>query len=124
MQGSRYGATVRMGFSQVPVLSRPKRHFSVTPEEFDRFLCWLDADRDQAGVQYEVIRHKLIDYFRWHKCAVPEEAADITIDRVVHRVAEGTEIYAAKPHSYFYGTASYVLRELAQLPRSEPLPDD
>jgi DNA-directed RNA polymerase specialized sigma24 family protein len=59
---------------------------------FDKFLNLLDADREQAGVKYESLRQRLLKFFEWRNCEMPEELADIVFDRIVKKIAEGEEI--------------------------------
>lgn len=59
---------------------------------FDTFLALLDADREQAGAKYESLRLRLIKFFEWRNCEMPEELTDITFDRVLRKISEGEEI--------------------------------
>lgn len=78
---------------------------------FERLLGVLDSDRERAGERYETIRRKLLKFFEWRGCLRPDELADETIDRVARRLAEGEQIRAEDPASYFHGVAQNVLRE-------------
>jgi DNA-directed RNA polymerase specialized sigma24 family protein len=89
----------------------PKREWVLTPEAFDRLLAWLDADRERAGEEYEQIRQRLMRFFKWRGCALPEEYTDITIDRVIKRINEGVDLRVADPYLYFHGVALKVLKE-------------
>ncbi|HST20122.1 MAG TPA: sigma-70 family RNA polymerase sigma factor [Blastocatellia bacterium] len=80
-------------------------------ENFDRFLTWLDPDRDKAGVKYENIRRKLVRIFIYNRCADVEELTDITIDRVIRKAPEIVESYVGDPALYFYGVARNVVME-------------
>jgi DNA-directed RNA polymerase specialized sigma24 family protein len=88
-----------------------KKDWTPTPEAFDKLLGWLSEDREQAGVEYEKIRQKLIKLFKWRNCLPEEDYADITINRVTRRVFEGSEVPQEKPYLYFHGTALNVIRE-------------
>lgn len=83
----------------------------ITQAAFDRLLFELDPDREQAGLKYEAIRHKLTNLFRWRGCVNPDEYVDMTIDRVTRKFQEGAEIHARDPYLYFHGVALNVLRE-------------
>lgn len=83
----------------------------MTPEAFDLMLTQLDADREQAGEKYELIRQKLTKFFQWRGCPSPEDYTDRTIDRVALRLWEGAEVTARDPYLFFHGTAINVLRE-------------
>ena len=80
----------------------------LTPEAFDGFLTWLDADREQAAQKYEAIRRRLIVFFEARRCACAEELADQTINRVVQRVPVFDGKYTGDPVPYFYRVAHYV----------------
>ena len=49
-------------------------------EMFDRFLFWLDPNREEAAIKYEAIRRKLIKIFTCRGCIDAEDLADVTID--------------------------------------------
>jgi RNA polymerase sigma factor (sigma-70 family) len=83
----------------------------LTREGLDTLLAALDADRERAGEKYQAIRRRLVKFFEWRRCPSPEDFADETIDRVGRRVAQGEQIQASDPGSYFYGVARNVLRE-------------
>lgn len=84
---------------------------SITKEEFDRLLAWLDPDAERAGARYEVIRRGLIDMFIYRGCATPEDLADETINRVAHKLGEIVETYEGDPKLYFYGVAKRLFYE-------------
>src|SRR5437667_247442 len=65
------------------MLEPVSKKWSLTQSAFDKFLACLDQDRDGAGLRYELIRSKLINYFDWRDCPSPEDHADETINRVV-----------------------------------------
>jgi DNA-directed RNA polymerase specialized sigma24 family protein len=79
--------------------------------DFDRFLKWLDPDREQAGIKYKEIHRRLIKLFIGRGCIVPEELADETITRVIKKVAEIADNYVGEPIAYFYGVARNVYLE-------------
>jgi len=88
-------------------------------EEFDRLLSWLDPDRERAGLIYEKIRWRLIVILASRGCALAEELADETIDRVSRRVADIQDTYAGDPAIYFLGVMNNVHHEYLKRP---PLP--
>lgn len=83
----------------------------MTPEAFEALLALLDSDRERAGQRYELIRRKLIRLFEWRGCAIPEDLADETIDRVSRRLFEGIELRSNDPLGYFFGVAHLVYKE-------------
>jgi DNA-directed RNA polymerase specialized sigma24 family protein len=112
-----------------------KKGWDITRESFDRLLAELHPDSERAGEQYEKIRQKLIKMFQWRGCALAEECADETFNRVAQKISEGTRLWTDDPYSYFHGVALNVLREywrspeqttnsLAELMPSQTLPAD
>ena len=95
----------------------------LSQRSFDALLAWLDPDRDRAGEKYELIRCKLIKLFERRDCLVPEELADITIDRVTRRLGEGLDIHTHDPYLFFHGVAVRVLHEYRERPASVPIRD-
>src|SRR5687767_7930790 len=96
----------------------PARRTTRTLEqaELDRLLVWLDSDRERAGERYEQIRWRLITIFAARNCAVPEELADETIDRVARRVADIETNYTGDKALYFFGVANNVHHEYLKRP--------
>jgi len=78
---------------------------------FEVFLSWLNPDREQAGVKYELIRQRLIRVFCCRGCEIPEDLADETINRVIHRIHECSAGYKGDPALYFLGVARKVWLE-------------
>ena len=84
---------------------------ALSADGFERFLSLLGSEREAAGEKYEIVRLKLVKYFELRMCAAPDELADVTIDRVARRLAEGEEIKASEPMRYVYGVARNVFLE-------------
>ena len=96
---------------------------SLTQESLDSLLSWLDEDRERAGYAYEKIRTRLIRIFACRGCAVPEELADETINRVARKVKEVAEGYTGDPAFYFYAVARKVHLEYSKArPPALPVP--
>lgn len=98
-----------------------------TPEDFERFLTWLDPDREKAGEKYAAIQPKLTRYFLCRGCGVEaEQLADETITRVVRKVPEIADNYVGEPLPYFLGVARNVfseyLKKLTLIRSSQPPP--
>lgn len=82
-------------------------------DALEALLNWLSADNDQAGLIYERLRRKLVEFFArrgaptlfWH------ELADETLDRIGRKLAEGETIHNPEPTAYAFGVARYVLSE-------------
>jgi RNA polymerase sigma factor (sigma-70 family) len=87
------------------------KDWTLTKDQFDKLLAWLDADRNRAGEKYEDIRHSLIKIFGWRGCHHTEELADETINRVMQKMDDILGTYQGDPELYFYGVARMVLFE-------------
>ncbi|HSB10806.1 MAG TPA: hypothetical protein VLM38_15060 [Blastocatellia bacterium] len=85
-----------------------RKQWDINQDAFDRFLVWLDPDRDQAGAKYEEIRRRLIKIFACRGCSTGEELADETINRVIRRMQDIADSYSGDPALYFYGVARNV----------------
>lgn len=88
-----------------------KTDLTLTNEQFQKLLAWLDTDPERAGVKYEAIRRRLIAIFLNRGCHVPEELADETINRVARKGCELMEGYQGDPARYFYGVAKKIFSE-------------
>ena len=99
----------------------PDNH-SITAENFQILLSWLDGNVDTAGEKYERIRRRLIQMFIGRGCFEAELLADRTIDRVTSKIPHIGPTFVGEPTNYFYGVANKVhlewLRE--QKPAREP----
>jgi DNA-directed RNA polymerase specialized sigma24 family protein len=89
--------------------SRTRTKWSLTPDAFEKLLDALSKDREEAGVQYELVRRKLVRFFEWRDIEPPDYYADETMNRVARRIAEAQVI--ENIHSYFYGVARMVYME-------------
>ena len=102
-----------------------RKKWNLTAEAFDKFLSWLDPDREQAGLKYESIRHNLVVIFKARGCVLAEDLADETINRVIRRAQEMAEDYVGDPAPYFYTVAHHLYLEyLKTAPASSPLPEE
>ena len=94
---------------QVDSAHSSRTRWSLTATAFDKLLNSFSTNRDEAGAQYEIIRHKLVRFFEWRSIESPDDYADETINRVARRIDEGEQIGNLK--SYFYGVARIVSLE-------------
>jgi len=92
-------------------MSKRIKDWELTGEAFERFLDWLDADREQAGRKYEAIRRGLITLFNCRGCAGSEDLADDTINRAIRQLPSIEDSYEGDPANYLYGIARYVALE-------------
>ena len=90
-------------------------------ESYEALLCWLDADREQAGIKYEQIKTGLIKFFTGRGHCEAEDLADETINRVISRLHEVSNQVTGERSRYFYGVArkvqlEYLRRKFPQQP--------
>ena len=83
----------------------------LTQESFDLLLSWLHPVPDEAGKIYVNIRTGLIRNFARQRCSVPDELADITVDRVAKLLPKLIDTYVGDRERYFHRVGYYVLRE-------------
>jgi DNA-directed RNA polymerase specialized sigma24 family protein len=81
----------------------------LTQVGFDKLLGTLDADREQAGAKYEMLRRRLVKFFEWRNSEVPEELADTVFDRLVKKIAAGEQIQNI--NAYSTSVAQLVFKE-------------
>jgi DNA-directed RNA polymerase specialized sigma24 family protein len=87
----------------------PQARSGLTADAFNSLLARLDPDRDRAGELYETLRRKLLLFFSNRGASTPDELADVSMDRLTRKVAEGEEIHHIS--SYLFGVARLVLLE-------------
>jgi RNA polymerase sigma factor (sigma-70 family) len=92
-------------------MPKPLQEWELTREAFERFLDWLDADREQAGRRYEDIRRGLITFFYCRGCAASEDLADETINRAIRQLCTIEDSYQGDPAKYIHGIARFVALE-------------
>ncbi|HEY6349957.1 MAG TPA: hypothetical protein VI636_11160 [Candidatus Angelobacter sp.] len=105
-----------------PGQEKDKNKKPLTPEAFNKFLLWLDADRDVAGTKYEEIRNKLVRYFVHKGCEDPDELFGITIDRVAVILARDNNY--SNPLALCFGVARNVWLEYQKKPIPDQLDED
>ena len=81
----------------------------MTQQAFDALLERLDPDRERAGALFEVLRHKLLQFFSYEGCTLPDHWADETLDRVAKRLSEGSPV--EEINIFTRGVARMILRE-------------
>lgn len=113
-------------------LAPSQRALALTPKMFDTLLLLLGADTEQASIQYEMIRQKLIKFFEVKGAINPEELADTTLDRVSKSLKKGEKIAPARLDAYFGIIAkqvfqsyrgSYIGKAAAASPKAEAAED-
>ena len=89
--------------------SIPPPKWTLSSTAFERLLDALDGDRERAGLEYEDLRRKLVDFFDWRGSATPDVQADETLDRVARKLQQGEVVTNLK--SYVYAVARMVFHE-------------
>ncbi|RXH54237.1 RNA polymerase sigma factor [Granulicella sibirica] len=74
-------------------------------------LRWLARGEGDGAAQYEQLRRKLILVFRYRGCSVPEDLADITMDRTSLAIGKAGFSFQGEPVVYLRGVARNVYRE-------------
>jgi DNA-directed RNA polymerase specialized sigma24 family protein len=83
--------------------------WSLSRDALDRLLRQLGDDPTAAAHEYEVIRRKLVVFFKARALSPAESLADEVIDRVAFRLENGEAI--AHLRAYFFGVARLVAFE-------------
>jgi DNA-directed RNA polymerase specialized sigma24 family protein len=78
---------------------------------FERLLQWLGPDSHSASLKYESIRARLVTMFRARRCVFAEDLADMTFERVAHKLTNLTSRFIGDPVPYFYGVARKIYLE-------------
>ena len=86
-----------------------KSEWVLTAEAFERLLRLLDADRERAGIKYELAHRKLTEFFEARGSHCPSEHADETLTRAARKLAEGERVEDI--NKYLYGVARLLLLE-------------
>ena len=74
-----------------------------------KLLARLDADPEQAALEYEHLRRALVRFFDWRGVTPPEECADEVLDRLAHKLEETTMVKDVT--KYAHGIARLVALE-------------
>jgi DNA-directed RNA polymerase specialized sigma24 family protein len=89
-----------------------RQKWQLTREGLDKFLVALSPERDEAARIYEALRGKLISYFDWRNCPMPEDHADEVLNRLIRKIDQGEPI--SDPSTYVFGIARMVLLEISR----------
>jgi hypothetical protein len=86
-----------------------RQRWTLDGRGLEALLALLAGDREQAGLQYERLRRRLIRFFAAQGDAEAAEMADETLDRLARRVAAGAPILDVR--RFAHGIARLVARE-------------
>ena len=93
---------------------------SLTSEDFDRLLRWLDSNPEKAALKYEKTRIRLITFFAGGDCGCDaERLADEAFDRVSRKLKAGqvSDSYERDKTFYFLGFARNIRHEYHRVPK-------
>lgn len=91
--------------------TRPRGRAEPT-SPFDLLLELLDRDTRRAAEEYELLRRKLVRFFRSRNCRDAEAQADEVIERITRRIGEGAAEEIDDVRAYAYGTARILHLEI------------
>lgn len=94
----------------------------LSAEAFGKFLRWLSDDDEQAVMEYQAIRRRLVRYFINKGCTEADDLFDETVDIVLGKIDSGEEIVS--PLAYCYGVARNVWRQWVRRHRTVPVTRD
>jgi DNA-directed RNA polymerase specialized sigma24 family protein len=83
--------------------------WTLTREAFEKLLSYLDPNYELAAEKYVTFHSKLLKFFEWRGCLVPDLYVDETINRVTRKIEQGTVVDNFQ--GFLYGVAKNVLRE-------------
>jgi DNA-directed RNA polymerase specialized sigma24 family protein len=86
-------------------------------DSFNALLGALHPDREQASVEYERLRVRLVRFFQWQSESSAEDLADESLDRLAMKIERGEQILDLR--NYLHGIARMVVRESRQRRRRE-----
>ncbi|HEY7097427.1 MAG TPA: hypothetical protein VH437_11930 [Terriglobales bacterium] len=89
--------------------THPQNQTSEARQGFELLLTHLDSNRDSAGEKYEQLRRKLIKFFGWWGCQIPEDLADESFDRLARRLVQGEAVKDL--NGYLMGIARLLYKE-------------
>ena len=75
----------------------------------EALLTRLEASGESGAVGYEILRRRLVGFFRLHFAWRADELADIALERLARRLQEGTEVDHVA--AYALGIARHVAME-------------
>ena len=94
----------------------------LTTDSLKLLLKLLATDENEAGFAYSKLRDSLIRFFELKCDFLPDEAADITIDRVASKLSEGAIVDDISKYSF--GVARFVALERFRTAQKEKLAAD
>ena len=100
----------------------PAKKWVPTEESFNKLLALFSSERNEAGIEYEKFRIKLIRFFEWRGHTAADILTDKTFDRVMLKLSQGEEIKNLKGYTYI--VAKYISHEEGDPSRLTGLTDE
>jgi DNA-directed RNA polymerase specialized sigma24 family protein len=95
---------------ELRLIGQPKPNdWTLTEKAFEKLLSYLDPNSELAADKYVSFHNKLLKFFEWRGCLVPDLCADETFNRVAKKIEQGTTVDNFQ--GFVYGVAKNVLRE-------------
>src|SRR6185369_10373822 len=95
--------------SAAPTPDDTKQQWKPTQKALSNFLNHLDPDQEKAGKEYEKLRTRLIRFFEWRRCDLPDARADQTLDTGIRKLDQGQDISNLK--GFVFAIARHVAKE-------------
>ncbi|HKE56382.1 MAG TPA: sigma-70 family RNA polymerase sigma factor [Pyrinomonadaceae bacterium] len=92
-----------------PIGRAKSNEWTLTTEAFEKLLSYLDPNYELAAEKYVTFHSKLLKFFEWRGCLVPDMYVDETLNRVTRKIEQGTVVDNFQ--GFLYGVAKNVLRE-------------
>jgi DNA-directed RNA polymerase specialized sigma24 family protein len=95
--------------SAAAIPDNTKQKWKPTQRSLNNFLNRLDPDPEKAGKEYERLRTRLIRFFEWRRCDLPDARADQTLDTGIRKLDKGQDISNLK--GFVFAIARRVAKE-------------
>ena len=92
---------------------------NITPESFSRLLTAFSSNQMEAGIAYTKLRDSLVRFFQLKSDFAPDEAADVTLDRVTVKFSQNAEIDDLTKYSF--GVARFIFLERLRIANKEKI---
>jgi DNA-directed RNA polymerase specialized sigma24 family protein len=86
-----------------------KVKWALSRTAFDELLSCFSSNRDEAGIQYEIARRKVVRFFEWRSVVNAEDYADETFNRAARRIDQGENVDNLM--AYLYAVAHLIFKE-------------
>src|SRR5882672_570145 len=91
-------------------MPRKPKDWNLNGERFDLLLRRLDSDRERAGMRYNRLHSKFVEYAWNNNPCDPEKVADIAMDRLAGKLEEKL-VPSSEIERYAYTIARLVAKE-------------